>query len=81
MTPNQARKICNILIAVTVLLAVVGSTWKLLMILCVGCLAAVCVLMLRFWRCPHCDRSLGRLSDLKYCPYCGKSIDEEDNPQ
>lgn len=79
MTPNKAKKICYILIAATVLLTMVGQAWQsmILMIPCVGCLVALCVLILRFWRCPHCDRSLGRLSDLKYCPYCGKSLDGE----
>ena len=78
MTPNKAKKICIILIAAYVLLTIVGQALEslFLMILCICCLGALCVLMLRFWRCPHCDRFLGRLNDLKYCPYCGEKLDE-----
>lgn len=79
MTPNKARKICSVLLPIMLLLAMVGRAWEsvILMSLCTGCFVAAVVLMLLYWRCPHCDRSLGRLSDLKYCPYCGKSLDDE----
>lgn len=30
---------------------------------------------LRFWRCPHCGKSLGRLAKVNYCPYCGEELD------
>lgn len=30
---------------------------------------------LRFWRCPHCGKSLGRLAKVNYCSYCGEELD------
>lgn len=85
MTPHKARKICYILLAVTVLLMMMGLArkWNDVIALLVGLggISAFYVILLAFWRCPHCGESLGRLSDLKYCPYCGKPIDEEENPQ
>lgn len=30
----------------------------------------------RFWRCPYCDKFLGRLDDkAKYCRHCGKECE------
>lgn len=35
------------------------------------------VLFLIWWRCPHCNKHLGRyIKDFNYCPYCGKELDE-----
>ena len=30
---------------------------------------------LAWWRCPHCGRHLGR-DDSKYCPGCGRRLDD-----
>ncbi len=34
------------------------------------------ILTLRWWRCPHCDSYLRKLSLFaSYCPYCGNKLE------
>ena len=33
------------------------------------------MVLLIYYRCPHCGRYLGREGGLTYCPYCGKALD------
>ncbi len=34
------------------------------------------ILTLRWWRCPHCDSYLWKLSPFaSYCPYCGNELE------
>lgn len=79
MTPHKTRKICLMLLAAMVLLIMMGAAWKrgILLFLGYGCIAAVFVLMLMFWRCPRCGKSLGGLENRKYCSHCGKSLGGE----
>ena len=37
---------------------------------------AACVVSLRFRRCPHCNGSLRLFPGGKYCPHCGKKLEE-----
>ena len=80
MTPNKAKKICYILLAATVLLAMVGAAWNwnegVMTLLGLAGVGAAYFVLVFFWRCPHCDNSLGKLGKLKYCPYCGEKLDE-----
>lgn len=81
MTPHKARKLCYILLAATVLLVMIGLAWKwnegVVALAGLGGIGTVYCILMIFWRCPHCDRHLGRLSDMKYCPHCGKSLGGE----
>lgn len=81
MTPHKARKLCFILFAATMLLAMLGAAWKwnegVVALLGLVGIGAACFVLVVFWRCPHCDKSLGKLGNLKYCPYCGEKLDGE----
>ena len=40
---------------------------------------AAIVMMLIFWRCPHCGRLQGRLFEVgDYCTYCGGRLDDSE---
>lgn len=28
-----------------------------------------------FWRCPSCGRHMGRISNGRFCPYCGHELE------
>lgn len=37
------------------------------------------ILHLTWWKCPHCNRSLGRLEhDVTHCKYCGNRLYDDD---
>lgn len=36
---------------------------------------ATVIVSIRYWRCPNCDKHLGRLEG-SYCQHCGKKIDK-----
>ncbi len=36
--------------------------------------AAMLVFSLRNWRCPACDRYLGRSTSMRHCPKCGVAL-------
>jgi rubrerythrin len=78
MTPHKAKTICYILMTVTVLLVMMGQAWKwnngIALLVGFGGIGAFVVIFLAFWRCPHCGKSLGRLAELEYCPYCGQKL-------
>lgn len=40
-------------------------------------LAIYLVLVIAWWRCPHCKRGLGRTIylSIKYCPHCGEKLE------
>ncbi len=57
------------------LLSVLSRSW-----LVIGLGAAVgavfCILFWRWWRCPHCGKSLARLGEQgDFCTRCGEAID------
>lgn len=76
----QTKKILlYVLMAAGVLCALLYPTlpdkavaWYLPVLL--GLLAVFFVLLAVWWRCPHCERHLGRLGDQEFCPYCGKPL-------
>lgn len=40
-------------------------------------LAAFFIILLKFWRCPHCRAPLGRPDNrVKFCPSCGRRLDD-----
>ena len=56
MTPKKAKKICYILLAATVLLAMVGAAWKwnegVVALLGLAGVGAAYFILVFFWRCP-----------------------------
>ena len=34
-----------------------------------------CVFVSMFWRCPHCEKGLGKLYKYQYCSHCGAELD------
>lgn len=60
-------------------LIVVGSLTQLIWLMGLSFLSMVVwmVLVHRYWRCPYCGRSPGRVDYpiTAYCPHCGKKLD------
>lgn len=81
----QAKKmVLYVLMVVGVLCALLypavpggAIVWYLSALL--GLLAVFFVLLAAWWRCPHCERHLGRLDDQAFCPYCGKPLYTTEN--
>ena len=77
-------KLSNVLITawggicIAVVLGLIGGILKidLLTYLALAPLAAALILLLLFWKCPHCGARLPRtLKPYEHCPHCGKKLD------
>ena len=77
-------KLSNVLIAawscigLAVVLGLIGGILKIDLLTYLGLcpLAAALILLLLFWKCPHCGARLPRvLKPYEYCPKCGKELD------
>lgn len=51
-----------------------GTAALILAALALALAAAMTLLHLRLWRCPHCGSYLGRIGCAEYCPRCGKRL-------
>lgn len=63
-------------VLVVILFFAAGETGKVLLAYIAFALAVIgVILMFMFWRCPYCNRYLGRSYGKKYCPHCGRKLD------
>ena len=60
------------LTAMAILGALMKTSW--LMVAVIAAVVIWSVLMLCWWRCPRCGKSLGHLDQKTYCPYCGEEL-------
>ena len=80
MTHKDAYKWCNILAVACLVIALLAFAFTGAMQMVVGVLAvlvacASVVVMLKYWRCPHCGSLLPRSFAVpRYCPHCGKEM-------
>ena len=74
---QNVRKIAGGLCAVSfvpVLLSCFIQT-VILLVLGVALIAVSVVVLLRYWRCPHCGTILPlQAGKIQYCPYCGGKL-------
>ena len=82
MSSEQKRKIVTIALAAGVVLALVGlfivPENTLLLWLTSGVFVLTIVLQVKFYRCPHCGRYIGRhFYGAANCPRCSKVINPE----
>lgn len=74
---QNVRKIAGILCAVSFVPILVSCFIQtvILLILGVVLMAVSVVVLLRYWRCPHCRMLLPpREGNIRYCPYCGGKL-------
>lgn len=80
MKLKQVRTLIYVLLAVMVLLILVGAALDnmAVMLLGFGFYVVWAAVELKFWRCPHCGKSLWREGIGQYCRHCGRKLDPED---
>ena len=68
--------ICMVILLVMALLVnvVSESTKPFVMTVTFIFFAFYMIVFFSMWRCPHCDRFLGRLDSATHCKYCGKEL-------
>lgn len=77
------RKKIILLIAMTVLILMAWlfsqlGSGELLFLVFIPLLIVWVVLCYKWWRCPHCGRSLGRIElGVSHCKYCGHELSDE----
>lgn len=81
MDLRKSRKVCMVLSITGTSVALIGQIFKQpvvsnsLLFVGLGLIVAGLVIIFKFWKCPHCGRSLPtRESDIVYCPYCSKKL-------
>ena len=74
MDYRNARTVMFALFALGFLVGVVGQNEPCIAIGTLIIFSGLMVLLI-YYRCPHCGRYLGREGGLTYCPYCGKALD------
>lgn len=78
MNLRNVRRLTAALAAAIILSALpvaIGDFRVPFLILMTVLTVALMVVLVVFWRCPHCGKQLGR--DVpKYCPHCGKRLDD-----
>ena len=82
MKLKKVRTICEILVAVECAMipviwiaAVAPVALGIAVGIMIVLLIALCVFMIGYWRCPDCERALGRLGKYKYCAHYGVKLD------
>ena len=49
---------------------------EIILLIIIPVLCVWFVLYIKWWKCPHCNRSLGRLEHgVTHCKYCGKELE------
>lgn len=73
MSVKRARTLWKSLLTVGALITVCGKLWLPFLIL--GSIIMFCgiFVLARYYKCPHCGKTLGRENG-NFCPYCGKSL-------
>ena len=78
MDIHQKKKVLFIALIVLVFLAsIFGSVFskEIALAIIIPLLLIWFVLYNKWWKCPHCNRSLGRLEyGVTHCKYCGKEL-------
>ncbi len=81
MNIHQKKKVLFILMLILLLSAsVFGSVFskEVAVLIIIPSFFVWFVLYQKWWRCPHCKRSLGRLEyGVTHCKYCGKALSEK----
>ena len=79
MDIHQKKKVLFVALIVFVILAsIFGSIFakEIALAIIVLLLIVWFVLYNKWWKCPHCNRSLGRLEHgVTHCKYCGKELE------
>ncbi len=80
MKLKTVRLVSGILWVAAVLFTLMMASTENIVFLCIASAAVIAevILRLRYWKCPHCGRYLGKAMWPQYCKYCGKKIDMED---
>ena len=66
------------LIVLFLLVSILGSVFskEIALSVIIPLLIVWFVLYIKWWKCPHCNRSLGRLEHgVTHCKYCGKELE------
>ena len=75
---GMKRLLVGLLVVMGLCLAIAMVTMDLYFLIGgVVCFAVFEAVMMKYWRCPHCFRRLGRLDAGTYCPHCGKNMYNE----
>ena len=79
MNVQQKKRILFALLIVLLILAYIFTSVfsrEITLSIIVPLLIGWSVLYGKWWRCPHCNRSLGRLEiGVTHCKYCGKELE------
>ncbi len=76
MNFRTSRKVMWALFACGALVGLLGIERPAVLVAGVVIVWAGLGVVLLFWVCPHCGRSLpSREAKIQYCPYCGKKLD------
>ena len=83
MSLKQAKKWIKIIVvalAVSILLYALLWDWEkaknVLLFVWLGLILAEAVLCVGFLRCPHCRGGVHFSKSMRYCPHCGKELED-----
>ena len=76
-TPKEAQGVIGRLLAPSMLLALFAISAQLMWLLIpAGILWVVMLVILyKYWRCPHCGKTLPKMGRVRECPRCGEKIE------
>ena len=83
MKLRTARVVVWSIMAAVVLFGIIALAAQspIVYVLMVVALAAELIVFFTFIKCPHCGHRLDRAgmnSEIEYCPFCGKSLKDQD---
>lgn len=78
MKLNTVKKLYYLALLAILVLAMAGRNWPQTVYYpaIFGSLTAYILMLYRFWRCPFCGKSLGKMvkGDVVRCPHCKREI-------
>ena len=75
-TPKQAQGVIGRIWLPTMLLTMIAIAMKSYVLLAPACVLflVMLVILFKYWRCPHCGKSLPKMGKITECPKCGAEI-------